>query len=164
VTYARFDLKKTRNAFAQDSKLCKVEGSLRLSSCAQAREIMSVSDKDRSPQRGPFEVLGTEHTNALPQHHAISLVNAERIASSDNVLPLSETHEQTLTRNIDCSNYQRCLNLAATLDWESFSCEGCNGEINESLLWRAGQRARKDRVAKALCGPGSVFLRKPEKE
>gem|GEM_PF-6479002 len=121
---------------------------------------MSVSDKDHSPQHGPFEVLGAEHAKVLPQHQSSSLGNAGLISSSNGALPLSEDHEQTLTRNIDCLNYQRCLNLAATLDWDGFSCEGCSGEINESLLWRAGQRARKDSVAMALCGPGSIFLRK----
>ena len=47
-------------------------------------------------------------------------------------------------RNFDCSNYDRCLSLAAALDWRSFTCDGCNFEINEQLIWRAQSKLRED--------------------
>jgi hypothetical protein len=56
----------------------------------------------------------------------------------------------------DCANYDRCLELAAALNWESFTCEGCCGEVNDTLTWRAGQVARKDSVAKAICGAPKI--------
>ena len=66
-------------------------------------------------------------------------------------------HEEPL-RNLDCSHYETCLELAAALNWESFTCAQCKGEINESLRWRAGQNTRKDAVAKAICGSTKVSV------
>lgn len=63
----------------------------------------------------------------------------------------SAVSEQSLTRNLDCTNYCTCLNVAVALNWESFTCEGCSGEINQSLKWRAGQSARQDSVSRVLC-------------
>jgi hypothetical protein len=54
-------------------------------------------------------------------------------------------------RNYDCKHYETCLDLAASLNWSSFTCQGCSGEVNSALLWRAHQNQRKDSVAKALC-------------
>ncbi len=72
--------------------------------------------------------------------------------------------ERELVRELDCANYTTCLKLAAALNWESFTCEGCNGEINQSLTWRAGQSAVRDKVVKFLCGGGMVkVLRGKEK-
>ncbi|MFO0417350.1 MAG: hypothetical protein ACK5Y6_08690 [Pseudomonadota bacterium] len=88
---------------------------------------------DSAPCAGPFEVKG-EHTN-----------QATGEASED----------ETIERNLDCANYEKCLDLAAALDWGTFTCEGCAGEINESLKWRAGQSTRRDPLAKAICGEPS---------
>jgi hypothetical protein len=60
--------------------------------------------------------------------------------------------DRELVRELDCQNYTTCLNLAAALNWESFTCEGCQGEINQSLTWRAGQSAIRDKVVKFMCG------------
>lgn len=54
-------------------------------------------------------------------------------------------------RRYDCGNYETCLNLAAALNWDSFTCRGCCREINEKLLWRAQHEVRKDLMAKAIC-------------
>jgi hypothetical protein len=54
-------------------------------------------------------------------------------------------------RKYDCKNYETCLDLAASLNWSSFTCQGCSGEVNSALLWRAHQNQRKDSVARALC-------------
>lgn len=54
-------------------------------------------------------------------------------------------------RNYDCMHYETCLDLAVSLNWSSFTCKGCSGEVNSALLWRAHQNQRKDSVAKALC-------------
>jgi hypothetical protein len=74
-----------------------------------------------------------------------------------------EPVESALVRNLDCKNYCTCLNLAVSLNWESFTCEGCSGELNEALKWRAGQHARQDAVTRALCPkPGiRLFKSKP---
>ena len=47
-------------------------------------------------------------------------------------------------RRYECENYQSCLDLSASLDWDSFSCEDCNGCINEKLLWRAKSARKSD--------------------
>ena len=54
-------------------------------------------------------------------------------------------------RRYDCTNYEGCLALAAALNWDSFTCRGCNGEIDSTLCWRAHQIAKKDRVADQIC-------------
>jgi hypothetical protein len=74
----------------------------------------------------------------------------------DGVIP--EKTEVQIVRNLDCAHYTICLNLAVALDWESFTCEGCSGEINESLKWRAGQSARRDSVTRALCPMPEIKL------
>lgn len=55
------------------------------------------------------------------------------------------------TREYSCSNYELCLNLAAALNWESFSCEGCCGRVNETLLWQAHQAVKRDKVGSRIC-------------
>jgi hypothetical protein len=54
-------------------------------------------------------------------------------------------------RRYECSHYDTCLDLAAALNWHSFTCRGCSGTVDQTLMWRARQSARKDSVAKALC-------------
>ncbi len=54
-------------------------------------------------------------------------------------------------RNYDCSNYSACLGLAAALDWTSFTCRGCNGCVNEQLLWKAHQRVRDNKTLQSVC-------------
>jgi hypothetical protein len=54
-------------------------------------------------------------------------------------------------RRYSCPNYETCLNLAASLNWDNFSCRGCSGEVDDHLIWRAKQAHRKDSVAKSLC-------------
>lgn len=72
-------------------------------------------------------------------------------------LSLSITSECEEPKRVhDCAHYDRCLELAAALNWESFTCEGCCGAVNDALTWRAGQVARKDSVAKAICGAPKI--------
>ncbi|MBX7143788.1 MAG: hypothetical protein K1X79_05005 [Oligoflexia bacterium] len=54
-------------------------------------------------------------------------------------------------RRYACSNYHTCLDLAAALNWDNFTCRGCCGDINESLYWRAHQASKKDSVIQTLC-------------
>ncbi|RMD85022.1 MAG: hypothetical protein D6808_06005 [Candidatus Dadabacteria bacterium] len=49
-----------------------------------------------------------------------------------------------------CKNYSLCLDLAGVLNWDNFTCRGCCGEVDESLLWKARQVLRKDRSLKRL--------------
>ena len=60
-------------------------------------------------------------------------------------------HEALPRRRYECSHYQCCLSLAAALNWDSFTCRGCNGTINQNLLWRARSESRKDNVVKKIC-------------
>lgn len=54
-------------------------------------------------------------------------------------------------RRYECVQYATCLDLAAALNWDNFTCRGCCGEIDQALLWRAHQAQKKDRVAGRLC-------------
>jgi predicted Fe-S protein YdhL (DUF1289 family) len=94
-------------------------------------------------ESGPFEVAFDTSSQGL----------------SDSVAPDASLPQQNdaanqdvLERRLECNHYEECLNLAAALDWDSFTCTGCNGEIDETLLWRAGQNTKRDALAKAICG------------
>jgi predicted Fe-S protein YdhL (DUF1289 family) len=53
-------------------------------------------------------------------------------------------------RRYACPNYNQCLVIAASMNWDSFTCRGCSGQIDETLRWRAQQAQRKDQVAKRI--------------
>ena len=54
------------------------------------------------------------------------------------------------SRDQKCKNYETCLNLAASLDWDGFDCTNCNKKINEQLIWRAQSVQRKDTLTKKI--------------
>jgi predicted Fe-S protein YdhL (DUF1289 family) len=54
-------------------------------------------------------------------------------------------------RRFACDHYNSCLSLAAVLNWDSFSCQGCSGEIDEAVRWRAKSESRRDATLKRLC-------------
>lgn len=76
---------------------------------------------------GPFQVIDNDATGA------------------------SDAPIQPPRRRYECSNYETCLNLAAALNWDSFTCRGCNGEVEESLFWRAHQMEKRDRLVGVIC-------------
>lgn len=63
-----------------------------------------------------------------------------------------------LVRSYDCKQYDCCLELAAALNWENFTCAGCGGEINQHLIWKANLARREDAVAKRLCKKTRIRL------
>jgi hypothetical protein len=65
-------------------------------------------------------------------------------------------------RRYDCINYETCLKIAAALNWFSFTCRGCCGDVNEKLFWRAQQEVRKDEMAKIICDLPDARERKIE--
>jgi hypothetical protein len=75
-----------------------------------------------------------------------------------------DSSADTVVRNLDCKNYCTCLNVAVALNWESFTCAGCNGDINQSLNWRAGQSALRDSVTRALCPKPNISMIRGTKE
>jgi hypothetical protein len=54
-------------------------------------------------------------------------------------------------RRYSCANYETCLDLAAAVNWDNFTCRGCSGEIDQALYWRAHQAMKKDGIVKTLC-------------
>ena len=77
---------------------------------------------------------------------------AQGSVDSEPAAPLHVTRQtdEVPRRRYECSNYEICLGLAASLNWESFTCRGCSGATNQNLLWRARLTARKDTVAAKL--------------
>jgi len=74
------------------------------------------------------------------------MVSAKASPSSAALAPVEAPR-----RRFDCSNYCTCLDLAAALNWDNFTCRGCSGDIDEALLWRARQALRKDDIARQVC-------------
>lgn len=75
---------------------------------------------------GPFQIIESEVQGSLDNP-----INAPR-------------------RRYDCLNYETCLVIAAGLNWDSFTCRGCNGEVEEALSWRARQEINKDNLIKKI--------------
>jgi hypothetical protein len=117
---------------------------------------------------GPFEVSQQE-TSALRTRSATGTPATVKLTSL-RLVSQKESELSTVPQNDDsddldgvrsgaepperrygCDHYDTCLDLAASLNWASFTCKGCSGEVNRALYWRAHQRQRKDSVAKALC-------------
>ena len=69
------------------------------------------------------------------------------LAKDSNLLSEGEGPD----RNFGCQNYNSCLSLAAALNWESFSCRGCNGAIDETIRWRAKVESKRDTTLRQLC-------------
>lgn len=68
--------------------------------------------------------------------------------SPENSFPISETPK----RNFSCNNYEQCLGISAALNWDGFSCRGCNTQMpEEHLMWQARNAQKKDAVARKIC-------------
>ena len=121
---------------------------------------------------GPFEVRVREtaetiavakasQANGSASPPVLSFVDPPEVAEQTKVVHLfpkrhSRRRERTEDcyyppRNYDCANYDTCLSLAAALDWASFRCSGCNGCVNEKLLWRAHHVVRKNSALRKIC-------------
>jgi len=101
---------------------------------------------------GPFEV------RCETQPDGSSFPSTKVLTSTD----LPTATDEVPRRRYDCDQYETCLGLAASLNWESFTCRGCCGEPNENLVWRARVSARKDSVAaRLLKAPPIVPLNSP---
>lgn len=88
------------------------------------------------PHCGPFQFhLESETRLSNAQHEEAFL--------ADPLTPL--------VRSYDCKHYDCCLELAAALNWENFTCSGCGGDINQHLVWKANLAKREDEVANRLC-------------
>jgi hypothetical protein len=121
-----------------------------------------------SSSKGPFEIA-----EAKPSSSAISISSTEKrlvalgggsedISANDDLTPYLELGAipdiRLLHREFDCPNYETCLSLSAALNWGSFTCKNCCGEVNGQLLWRARQILRKDRELSNLCQLPSVKI------
>lgn len=88
------------------------------------------------PRCGPFQFHPESETRLSNDQH-------EEVCSPDPLTPL--------VRSYDCKHYDCCLELAAALNWENFTCSGCGGDINQHLVWKANLAKREDEVANRLC-------------
>src|SRR5690606_31514391 len=85
----------------------------------------------RALPQGPFQVIWIEQD--VHQHGKGSSGGSCSAQLTPHTAPL---------RRYDCDNYQCCLELAAALDWESFTCLGCSGELNDKLFRQAHMAQR----------------------
>lgn len=105
-----------------------------------------MSDK-KDEKEGPFEIRTTNmSSSASRKHHSFGGANSYTNAIAEEG-PLLEPPQ----RKYECVQYETCLDLAATLNWASFTCKNCCGEVSESLQWRAHQIRRRDALAQAIC-------------
>jgi hypothetical protein len=79
-------------------------------------------------KKGPFEASAdTNHISASTEH---TYSNQDEI-----FLPI---------RRYDCTFYEKCLGIAATLDWKNFECRNCTGEVNTQLLWQVNSKFKDE--------------------
>ncbi len=88
----------------------------------------------------------------------------QMIYNDDSELTSADYSEGILPeiRMYNCKNYECCLNVVAALDWEGFTCSGCNGEQNEQLIWRAQGECNKDQTLRTICQLPDLRQRKIE--
>jgi hypothetical protein len=59
-------------------------------------------------------------------------------------------------RRPNCSNYSKCLDIAACLDWDSFTCLQCNGSIDATFIWQMRSKMKKDKLCQRLFSPPEI--------
>jgi hypothetical protein len=106
------------------------------------------------------ELLSQECENSGPFEVA-SATTPARVSTQTNQAPTPHASQQPancdeLERRLECNHYQECLDISAALNWESFTCAECNGTVNASLRWRAGQNTKRDALARAICGSATI--------
>lgn len=84
-----------------------------------------------------------------------------QVIKSEGITP-GDTPTEPPRRRYSCPNYEACLSIGCALNWESFTCRGCSGDVNETLLWRAHQEMKKDRVANRICEVPDLKVCNPE--
>lgn len=129
-----------------------------------------MSQREDKETNGPFELKSADSSAKTPLRISFSRDASRQDAfANDDDDPAIGSMEPPV-RNYGCSNYDTCLDLAAALNWASFTCGACKGAINQQLMWRARHMTRRDSVAKALCElppvesvqPDSAAVRKRE--
>ncbi len=108
----------------------------------------SAKSNRTTEEQGPFQLVGSENSSRFPL--SINFGDAKKASANDDDDPAIGSLEPPV-RQYSCANYDTCLDLAAALNWASFTCGSCRGTINEQLLWRARHITRRDSVAKAIC-------------
>jgi hypothetical protein len=83
-------------------------------------------------------------------HGPFPLVYKDCSDDSDRQNNFNQTDIEEI-RNYDCSNYSNCFALVAALNWDGFTCSGCEGELNQQLLWRAQGECAKDETLQVIC-------------
>jgi len=73
-----------------------------------------------------------------------------QLVEDDEELPLHRRGEKP-RRKFSCPHYHHCLALAAALNWDSFTCRNCCGEMNKALIWRAHHEKKRDKVVNVIC-------------
>jgi hypothetical protein len=94
----------------------------------------------------PFTPVEEDPAN---QNKVIYLqVPQARIANDDAKVDVNDMGPE---RNYGCPYYETCLSTAAALNWDSFSCTGCKGQVNKQLLWKAHSEVKKNSTLQKLC-------------
>ncbi len=104
---------------------------------------------------GEISAQDTGTTRTKPEPHC----GPFQFHPESETSPSNHQHEEAshpgpltpLARSYDCKHYDCCLELAAALNWENFTCSGCGGDINQHLVWKANLAKREDEVANRLC-------------
>ncbi len=126
------------------------------------------SPNSPSPYLAPLTIFRKAVLSACPSSGSKTAM-AENVSSSSspqapqnlqtrNPFTAVEAPVEAPRRRYDCQNYCTCLDLAAALNWDNFTCRGCSGEIDEKLLWRARQALRKDEIARQVCDLPSIGI------
>lgn len=81
--------------------------------------------------------------NSLGKPGPFQIIDVEDVHESNSPIPAPK-------RRYSCPNYEKCLNMAAALNWDNFTCRGCSGEVDTALLWRARQAVKNEKDLKKI--------------
>jgi len=103
-----------------------------------------ISSRRRSPSPSHNSSEQKSSLGPTVRRASLRIVTAAGDAADDEAIIAPE-------RNYECDHYETCLGLAAALNWKSFTCGGCCGEVNQQLLWRAHHHIRNNPALSKLC-------------
>jgi hypothetical protein len=99
------------------------------------------------------KIVDTASAGAADEHIRV----APSVETGDNSLsagPLPYNQnadtDADAVRQFDCHNYDSCLSTSAALNWQDFTCQSCDGTIDDSLLALAKSAAYFDPVLSHL--------------
>lgn len=111
-------------------------------------EDLDIEEVEETQASSPDAIIDFPFTPVEENKVVYMQVAEARIANDDARVDVNNMGPE---RNYGCPYYGTCLSTAAALNWDSFSCSGCKGQVNKQLLWKAHGEVKKNSTLQKLC-------------